>query len=90
MAAQRVTRIVAAEQPPILQDRDDVVQEAVEVARAGDVQVEAVDRPGAEPAFDLVGDGFGRTDKGGAPADEAGDGLAQGQPFATPMNSGYC
>src|SRR3954449_10659730 len=63
MAAERLALVVAAEHPAVLEDRHELVDDAAEVGRVVDADVEAVAGAGLPPLDELVRDGLGGADE---------------------------
>src|SRR4051794_41533026 len=63
MAAERLALVVAAEHAAVLEDRHELVDDAAEVGRVVDADVEAVAGSGLPPLDELVRDGLDGADE---------------------------
>src|SRR4051795_2917932 len=63
MAAERLALVVAAEYAAVLEDRHELVDDAAEVGRVVDADVEAVAGSGLPPLDELVRDGLDGADE---------------------------
>src|SRR4051812_50018469 len=95
MAAERLALVVAAEYAAVLEDRHELVDDAAEVGRVVDADVEAVAGAGLPPLDELVRDGLGGADElalaelaGGLPRPAGGPAGVGGAPGGPPRPGG--